>query len=187
MGPATEQSDETEIMRCVQQGRGDLVGLLFDRHHGPVYGFFVNLTRDSHLSEDLTQEVFLRVLRYAGSFKDGAPFRPWLYRIARNVVQDHWSRQRPTADLRGLEILPDTHPTAQELALTASDHARLQRALDRLPAEKRELLLLSRNEAFTSQDLAGLFGCSPSAVKVRVHRALKDLRDAFFQPVEVSQ
>ncbi len=187
MGPAMEQTDETEIMRHVRQGRGELVGLLFDRHHGPVYGYFVNLTRDAYFSEDLTQEVFLRVLRYSGSFKEGAPFRPWLYRIARNVAQDHWSRQRPTVDLQALEALPDAHPTAQEQALEAADHARLRKALDRLPAEKRELLLLSRNGELTSQELAGLFGCSPSAVKVRVHRALKDLREAFFLPMEVSR
>ena len=172
-------------MDQVRAGRGDLVGLLFDRHHRPLYGFFVNLTRNGVLSEDLCQEVFLRVLRYAPSFRPGAAFRPWLYQIARNVLLDHQQRLRPQAPLEVAEQLPDPQPGAQALAIAQSDAERLSQALARLPLDKQELLLLSRDPELSAQDLAGLYGCTPGALKVRVHRALNDLRAHFFSVQEV--
>jgi RNA polymerase sigma-70 factor (ECF subfamily) len=178
--------DDTEVMRQVRAGRGDLVGLLFDRHHRPVFGFFMNLTRQPALSEDLTQEVFLRVLRYGASFKDGSAFRPWLYRIARNVLADHQNRLQPLTHLQEAEQVPDPRPDAHQKAEARADRAQLGQALARLPQEKRELLLLYKDPDLSSQDLATIYGCTPSALKVRVHRAMNDLRSLFFQPQEVT-
>lgn len=181
-----EVPDDTEVMRRVRAGHGDLVGLLFERHHRPVYGFFINLTHQSPLSEDLTQEVFLRVLRYAASFKEGSAFRPWLYRIARNVLTDHQNRLQPMAHLEEADHIPDPRPNAHNVAEGCADQERLGQALARLPLEKRELLLLAKDPDFSSQDLAALYGCTPAALKVRVHRALNDLRSHFFQGQEVT-
>ena len=178
--------DDTEVMRRVREGHGDLVGLLFDRHHRSVYGFFINLTHQPTLSEDLTQEVFLRVLRYARSFKEGSAFRPWLYRIARNVLTDHQNRLRPLAQLREAAQVPDPRPSAQVEAEAVADHEQLGQALAKLTLEKRELLLLSKDPHMSSQDLAGIYGCTSSALKVRVHRALNELRIHFFQSQEVT-
>lgn len=181
-----EMPDDTEVMRQVRAGHGDLVGLLFDRHHRPVYGFFINLTHEPTLSEDLTQEVFLRVLRYAQSFKEGSAFRPWLFRIARNVLTDHRNRLRPLAQLHEAIHVPDPGPSAQIAAEAAADHEQLGQALAKLTLEKRELLLLSRDPDMSSQDLAGIYGCTSSALKVRIHRALNELRIHFFHHQEVT-
>lgn len=186
MEMALEVPDDAEVMRLVSAGRPDLVGLLFDRHHRPLYGFFINLTRQPALSEDLTQEVFLRVLRYANSFKPGLAFRPWLYRIARNVLTDHHNKLQPFTHLQEAEKVPDPYPSAQGMAEMQADKARLSQAMARLPVEKRELLLLSREPDLSAQDLAGIYGCTPSAIKVRVHRALNELRFCFFQRQEVT-
>lgn len=180
-----ETVDDSMVMNQVRAGRGDLMGLLFDRHHRPLYGFFVNLTRNGPLAEDLCQEVFLRVLRYAPSFRVGSAFRPWLYQIARNVLADHRQRLRPQAPLEAADQLADPQPGAQALAIAQADAARLGEALARLPLDKRELLLLSRDPEFSTQELAGLYGCTPGALKVRVHRALNDLRTHFFAHQEV--
>lgn len=181
-----ELPDDTEVMRRVGAGQGDLVGLLFERHHRPIYGFFINLTRQSPISEDLTQEVFLRVLRHAKSFKEGSAFRPWLYRIARNVLTDHQNRLQPMAHLDTVDDLADLRPSAQAMAESLADHERLSQALARLSLEKRELLLLSKDPDLSSQDLAGIYGCTATALKVRVHRALNELRIHFFQHQEVA-
>jgi RNA polymerase sigma-70 factor (ECF subfamily) len=181
-----EVPDDTEVMRRVRAGHGDLVGLLFERHHRPVYGFFINLTHQSPLSEDLTQEVFLRVLRYATSFKEGSAFRPWLYRIARNVLTDHQNRLQPVTHLDEADHVHDPRPNAHCLAEASADQARLGQALARLPLEKRELLLLAKDPDLRAQDLAGIYGCTPLALKVRVHRALNELRNHFFQRQEVT-
>lgn len=169
--------DETALMAQVGAGNREGLGPLYDRHHGPLYGFFFNLTGCRAASEDLVHEVFLRVLRYAHSFQGGAPFRPWLYRIARNVLAD---RRGPA----GVEDLDDSLPCPEpgpEVRMTdLQDRARLERALATLPRAQRELLLLSRDPDLSSRDLAALFGCSEAALRVRVHRALVILRRAFF-------
>ena len=173
--------DDSALMARVRKGRTESLAHLFDRHHGPLYGFFLRMTGQKALSEDLVQESFLRVLRFASTFREGAPFRPWLYRIGRNVLADHWGRQRPEVDLEPLAgILPAEGPCAHARLEEAQDQDRLAQALARLPAEKRELLLLSRDPDMSGRDLAECFGCTPGAVKVRVHRALQDLRSAFF-------
>lgn len=177
-----EALDDTELMMLVRQrGDADALALLFERHQGPIHGFLYRLTGRTDTSEDLLQEVFLRVLRYARSYAPGAPFRPWLYRITRNVWADHRARFR-------LERSPEEH--AEPLSaddegpmarlVFAQDRERLMRALGRLPEGKRELLLLSREPGLSYQELADIYGCSVGALKVRVHRALQELRAHFF-------
>ncbi len=176
-----ETLDDTTLMARVQAGRDTAcLALLFDRHHRPLYGFLFRLTGQKALSEDLVQEVFLRVLRYAGSFKSGSSFRPWLYRIARNVLADHGTRHRLEVPLESHTDLPAPSECAQAQLEATQDQRRLATAMKCLPREKRELLLLSRKPEFSCADLASLFGCSSGAVKVRVHRALQELRTHFF-------
>lgn len=173
--------DDTELMAHVRGGRGSAhLAVLFDRHHRPLYGFLYRLTGQRPLCEDLVQEVFLRVLRHAGSFRPGAAFRPWLYRIARNVLADHGA-QRWHLPLEDQEHLAAQGPSAHTLLEASRDRERLAAALGRLPRDKQELLLLSRDPDFSCADLAGMFGCTAGAVKVRVHRALQELRNHFFE------
>ena len=126
------------------------------------------------------------MLRYAASFKDGSAFRPWLYRIARNVLTDHQNRLQPLAHLYEAEHVPDPGPNAQIEAEANADQVRLAQALAKLPFEKRELLLLSKDPDLNFHDLAVIYGCTPSTLKVRAHRALNELRVYFFQLQEVT-
>lgn len=177
-----EELDDTELMAQVRAGQAEPLALLFERHHAPLYGFLFRITGQRSTSEDLTQEVFLRVLRYAASFKADAPFRPWLYRIARNVLADHGSRLRPEVPLETHAAgLRAPSPCAHARLENAQAQDRLAAALARMPVEKRELLLLSRDPDLSYGELAELYGCSPGALKVRVHRALQELRSHFFE------
>lgn len=177
------ETDEDElIMGKVGLGHVNFLEDLFDRHHLVLFRFFLRLTGNRAHSEDLVQEVFIRVLKYAASFRPGARFKPWFYQIARNVHHDHLSRLKPEDPL-------DFHSDSLQ-SFTDSPHAQVQRAqeddllkiaLARLPPLKRELLLLSRDPDLSYQEIAVLFECTPEALKVRVHRALKDLREVFFE------
>jgi len=174
-------------MARVRAGHGETaLVLLFERHHGPLFGFLYRLTGHTATSEDLVQDVFLRVLRYANSFRPGEAFRPWLYRIARNVLADHWARRKAELplDLHAMALPAPTNCAHADLEY-AQDQDRLQQALNQMPLEKRELLLLSRDPELSYADLATTYGCSISALKVRVHRAMQELRSLFFQPMEV--
>lgn len=166
-------------MARMAAGSPESLATLFERHHGALFGFYVRMTGQRPLSEDLVQEVFLRVLRYAGSFHPDAAFKPWFYRIARRVHLDH--RRRPEHPDLDLDLLPASTEGPHALAERLQDHDRMERALAALPEAKRELLLLSRDPDLSYAELAGIYGCTEGALKVRVHRALQELRASFLQ------
>src|ERR1700682_3066506 len=86
---------DEDLMLEVRDGAGETLGVLFDRYQTPLFNFYSKMTGDRILSEDLVQEVFLRILKYRQSYTPGTPFRSWMYQIARNARLDHFRKQRP--------------------------------------------------------------------------------------------
>jgi RNA polymerase sigma-70 factor (ECF subfamily) len=169
---------DEDLMLQVRDGAGEMLGVLFDRYQAPLFNFYSKLTGDRTLSEDLVQEVFLRILKYRQSYRPGTPFRAWIYQIARNARVDHF-RKFPHQTALEPEMLPPVLPrdSAQEL----QEAQLLQRALMQLPEEKREILLLCRFQELKYQEIAELLGCELATVKTRIHRALLELRKTFQQ------
>lgn len=181
---ADETLSDHEIMIAVRGGEVVRLGELFERHHRRLYGFFVRLTSQPALSEDLVQMVFYRILKYRHTYRDEGKFSAWMYHLARKVAADHFrkSATAPVAtDPADLPELADSAPDSAERAAGSDDLALLQVALERLPVEQRELLVLSRLQQVEHRDLARLLDSTPGAIKVRVHRALKELRDVYFR------
>lgn len=174
--PQAEAADE-DLMRAAQAGDLDAVGTLFSRHHRMVYRLCYRLTGDPSAAEDLTQESFLRVIRYGDSFGGQSKFTTWLYRVVRNRCMDHnVARRRDREqeehmandpDLGAKETWPPPDPGWQET---------LRLALDRLSPAMREVLVLSRYQGLKYQEIADLCQESVGAVKVRAHRAMRELR-----------
>src|SRR6266478_1810167 len=104
----TSAPDE-DLMLEVRNGAGETLGVLFDRYQRPLYNFYSKLTGDRVLSEDLVQEVFLRILKYRQSYRPGTPFRAWIYQIARNARVDHFRRARPQVPFEP-EMAPSVAP-----------------------------------------------------------------------------
>ena len=173
-----------ELMIAVRAGEIDRLGDLFERHHGPLYGFFVRLTGDRTTSEDLVQLVFYRILKYRHTYRDEGKFSAWIYHLARKVAADHFRRSNagpaPT-DPVDLQAIPDQAPHAADRAVASDDTSRLHAALATLDPGQREVLVLSRFQHLRHEEIARLLDTSVGAVKVRAHRALKDLRDAYFK------
>src|ERR1051326_3831130 len=74
-------SDE-DLMSQVRSGVGEMLGVLFERYHVPLFNFYLKLTGDRPVSEDLVQEVFFRILKYRHSYRADTAFRAWMYQIA---------------------------------------------------------------------------------------------------------
>ncbi len=165
-------------MLQVRNGEVDMLGVLFDRYQAPLYNFYAKMTQDRVVSEDLVQEVFLRILRYRQTYRPGTTFRTWMYQIARNTRLDQIRKTRPETSLVSEPVAPTSHPDS---AQQQQEAAMLQRALMHLPEDKRELLVLSRFQELQYGEIARLLGCEVGAVKVRVHRALQQLREIFLQ------
>ena len=89
--PPEERSD-AQLMSAIRDGDADALGTLFSRHHGTVYTLCARLIQDEDLADDITQDVFLRVWRYARSFRGRSAFRTWLYRLAYNACMDRRKR-----------------------------------------------------------------------------------------------
>ena len=171
-----------DLMLLVGDGQPRQLATLFTRHHGKLYNFFRKLGNAQHASEDLVQETFMRMLRYAGSYKDTGQFVPWMFQIARNAAADSYSgihSEDITDDAVLAEVPVQENESPEQLHSEYETAQHLQHALLRLSPEKRELVLLSRVRELRSEDLAKLFGCTASVVKVRLHRSLLQLREYF--------
>jgi RNA polymerase sigma-70 factor (ECF subfamily) len=165
-------SDE-ELMSQVRNGIGEMLGVLFDRYHVPLFNFYLKLTGDRPVSEDLVQEVFFRILKYRHSYRPDTPFRAWMYQIARNARMDLLRKRRPETawepEMSPAVASVDTAQQGQEALL-------LHSALMQISEDKREVLILSRFQDLKYEEIAQLLGCEVGTVKTRVHRALQELR-----------
>jgi len=184
----TVDTPDHDLMLAVRAGDLRRLGDLFERHHGPLYGFFVRLTSDRDASEDLVQMVFYRILKYRHTYRDEGKFSAWIYHLARKVAADHFNSRRGRnartlagADEPAWEELPDQSPAPDARAVTTDDVALLNRALAALPSDQRELLVLARFQHLSHEEIAQLLETTVGAVKVRVHRAFVALRDRYFR------
>jgi RNA polymerase sigma factor (sigma-70 family) len=173
--------EDEEIMQEVRAGNVGKLEALFDRHHRPLFRYFMHLSANRAASEDLVQEVFFRILKYRHTYEPATSFRAWMYQIGRNAYLDQAGKAKgevalpeKAADLSSAEALPDRQAqTRQEAAL-------LHRALAALPREKREVLVMSRFLDLKYEEIASVLKCEVGTVKVRVYRALRELGDRFY-------
>jgi RNA polymerase sigma-70 factor (ECF subfamily) len=174
-----KDATDSELMRQVRGGRTAALATLFERHHARLYRYCLRMTGQGPSAEDLVQDVFMKMLKYKTTFRDDSEFVPWMFGIGRNACLAHL-RRAPinSAPEEELEATPadgnadDDHGSEQQNEL-------VRRALLKLPVERREVLVLSRYEFKTYEEIARTLDCSVGAVKVRVHRAIKQLREIY--------
>ena len=170
-------------MLKVKDGDLDRLGLLFERYKRPLYGFFYNLNRNAELSEDLVQNVFIRILKYRYLFRGEGDFKTWMFHIARNVSHDHFRKNKLNAK-DSIEDWQDQLGVDENRSTMFQQEEELQllsMAMDRLPEDKREILLLSKYQEKKYKEIGDILGCTEAAVKVKVFRALQDLKTVYKQ------
>lgn len=174
-----ESESDSALMKLVQAGDPAQLATLFERHHAGLFRYVLSITRNRALSEDVVQEVFFRVLKYARSYDPSFSFPVWLYGMARNACFDSLHKVR--AELTGNEMgeFRSAEPMPEEAISRKQDMRLLREALDTLPDEKREVLVLSRFHNMRYEDIARILKCEMGTVKVRAYRALKELRERF--------
>jgi len=176
-------SDELLMLR-VRDGEVEELGILYERYRMPLFNFFVRLTGSASLSEDLVHDVFLRMLKYRHTFETGKLFRTWMYQVARNVQVDFSRKRQHEVSLEGAgaesgKDLPSHDPRPDLTLRQRQEMNLLQRALADLSVDSREVLVLSRFQDLKYEEIARVLDCGVSAVKMRVHRALKELKQRF--------
>jgi RNA polymerase sigma-70 factor (ECF subfamily) len=176
------ETDES-LMLAVRRGDISKLGLLFDRYHRALFDFFARMTGSRTAAEDLVQDVFFRILKYRATFREDSRFKAWMFHIARNARVDYYRKHPPEALLPGDSAgeLQSRSPSPGRELEQKQQALLLECAMFKLPAEKREILILSRYQDLKYEQIAEIVGCEVGTVKVRVHRALKELREIFLK------
>jgi RNA polymerase sigma factor (sigma-70 family) len=172
-------SDEI-VMKHLSQGDKNAAGILYDRYHQNVYGYFVKMTRNREISRDLTQNVFMRIIKYSHSWKEDKTFKYWLFRIARNILTDYYRDSKifyASEDDRALQIA-DNDQSSKELELKES-HEILIEAMSQLSPSYREVIELNRFQGFTYKEIAQTTASTESAVRVKAFRAIQKLKEIY--------
>jgi RNA polymerase sigma factor (sigma-70 family) len=175
---------DNALMGKVRDGDFDKMGLLFERYHRPLYGFFFHMTRQKESSEDLVQNVFFRMLKYRKGFAGTGQFKTWMYHLARNVLNDHFKKTKRLGTqypMHGLEEKLGSE-LATGLDLEKKQELKtLELAMGNLSEENRELLILCRYQELTHLEIAEILEIKVGAVKVRIHRALNQLKGSYLK------
>jgi len=180
-----ETRADNVLMQKVRDGDLAKMAVLFERHHHALFRYFLRLSGNRAASEDLVQDVFLRMLKYRHTYRDGNPFTAWMYQVARNAHLDSAQKRKSETPLdgerEGLHSEPaSAEPDPGEILRRRQDLGLLRRALAALPLDKREVLVLSRFQNLKYEQIADILACDVGAVKVRVYRAVKALSQIFF-------
>ncbi|MCB0601064.1 MAG: RNA polymerase sigma factor [Saprospiraceae bacterium] len=171
---------DEQIMMQVKEGGIRQLALLFERYQNPVYRYFLQTVQDQSLSEDLTQNVFERIIKYRNSFREESVFKSWIFSIARNVRYDHYRGLRITDDLGSVSEDEADH-SPEDLMVQIEDSNKLHRALNHLDPEYREVLMLTRFEELKYKEVAVMLNCTEGTVKSKVHRAIQKLKHLYLK------
>jgi RNA polymerase sigma-70 factor (ECF subfamily) len=169
-------------MCAVRDGDVARLGELFERHHRTVFDFLARMTGDRTAAEDLVQDVFVRILKYRASYRDEGSFETWMFRIVRNARADYFRTRRTASDVTddGFDAASPA-PGPASILERDDEVERVRRALLLIREDRRELIVLARYRGMKYEQIAELLDVDVGTIKVRMHRAMKELRDVFLR------
>lgn len=174
-------SDE-ELIRRVQAGEKGLLGELYDRHQMGVFRFLMARVNDQQLAEDLTGDVFIRMLDHLSDYENrSVPFTSWLYRVSRNLLIDHYRKEGKykIAPLGQSEEISQDQPTLLSHVEEKLTIEQVRLVLSRLDEDQSEVIVLRFLVGLSLKEVAQSLDKSVAAVKALQHRGLIHLRTAF--------
>jgi RNA polymerase sigma-70 factor (ECF subfamily) len=175
-----------DLRRALPERRPDALERFYAVYFDRIYGYVRRLTRDEHLAEDLTQDIFLHIHRSLPRYDPSRDLRPWVFTIATHKLRDYWASrafrdgqavQRRAKDDDGPELEPAARGGGPAEDLEAREvGAAVARAIEQLPEGLRTVLSLRYYEGLPFEEIGRIVGRNDVAVRKRYSRALAELR-----------
>jgi RNA polymerase sigma-70 factor (ECF subfamily) len=180
---ALDRADMERLQRGQDMALDDLMG----RHATGIFQFLCRMLANEDDAHDLAQETFVRVFRAKSTYRTNQRFSTWLYTIAANLARNHirWRMRHPNVSLNAepesdqstlADSIPSDAPTAREETLATERHAAVRAAVDNLPEDLREAIVLCEWEDLSVADAAAVAKTTPKAIESRLYRARQFLR-----------
>lgn len=167
------QLSDEEIMESVSNGNLRALTFIFERYNLRIYNFLNQMVNNREVSEDLTQNVFYKIIKYKHTY-NGQKFAPWIFKIARNLFLNYYHEQKKT---RAIELTEQNLTIIDEDSLEKEeDKIHLEKLINMLSNEDKELLIMNRINGIKYNEISEIVGSSPATIRVRVHRIINKLR-----------
>ena len=168
--------DDQELAFAAAEGDLEAFGELVRRHQDFVYGAVLRVVRNTALAEDISQDCFLRAYRALPDFRGDSKVRSWLYRIAHNLAINAVTRSReyPTDTMPEISSVLASPEKTTEMA---EMRAEMEQAIEDLPPDLREPLVLRELDHLSYDEIAGRLGLPLNTVRTRIFRARRALQN----------
>lgn len=190
--PITAEPSDAELLRRYRAGDAASFTPLYERHRAGLFRFLLGLCGDNAVAEEVFQDTWMSLIRSESLQREAAVlFKTWLYQIARNRLIDHWRKhgkrqQREDVFDEQLHDQSCAEPDPELQLSLSQDQARIQAALEELPAEQREVFLLRAHGDLELHEIAELTQTPAETVKSRLRYAMQKLRRLLSVGEEVS-
>lgn len=169
------QLSDEYIMEKVKSGNIDYMTELFNRYNSQILNYFFRLSGNLEDSQDLTQSVFLRILKYRKSFNQSKSFKSWIYGVSRNIMNSHFQTRVINTEYTEINQLQESSNSDDENDL------KLYKVINMLNDEYKELIILSKFQGLKYKEIAEILSTTEASIKNKVFRALDKLRTLFFE------
>lgn len=173
------RTEDEELVARAQRDDAAAFRELFDRFYPMIYAYCYRTCLNQAAAQDIAQEAFIKAARALGTFRAGSSFKAWLYRIATNTARD-WQRQQ-VRENKIFECVSEAwrdEIPAEATSSASAEHALVAEALQELPRELREAVVLTFYEGMNHAAAAQILGCAETTVSWRVFRAKQKLKKA---------
>jgi RNA polymerase sigma-70 factor (ECF subfamily) len=189
MSGTSTETDE-QLMEALDAGDDQALAELVERYQNDIFRFCLHYVKNIEVAKEMVQETFLRIYTARSRFEVSRKFKPWMLCIARNLCLNELKRRKmvqmetleeyaSSAREESGEILRAPEDSPYELLLTQERHRYLLGVLDALPEESREIVVLRYFQKLSAREIADIVDSTEGAVRTRLHRILKQMRDGF--------
>lgn len=181
---ANVQIPDALLVRNYVAGDENALASLIKRHQSKIYGFIYSKVNDRDVSEDIFQDTFIKVIKTlkSNSYNEEGKFLPWVMRIAHNLIVDYFRKNkkmpmfRETEEFSIFSIMTDNNPNIEAQLITAQVENDLQKLIDELPNDQKEVLVMRIYQDLSFKEISELTGVSINTALGRMRYALMNLR-----------